>query len=184
MKLKSIIIISGRISSGKSTFAILIAKQFGFPIASFGGYLTYYCKKNNLKTDRETLQNVGERFIQTNPQLFLENVITYFIGDSESIIIEGVRHKIIFDELLQLSENAFPIFIDADQQTRYERYINRNKVSDIIVSFKQFLVIDNHPVEMEIESLKSRCSLIIDTVNQPINITMESIKDILNKKLR
>jgi cytidylate kinase len=182
--IKISIIIIGRICSGKTTYSKEIAKFLDIRTKSFGAYLKYYCELNGIAVNRENLQKIGEEYIKTQPKIFLEKVLSFEDDGSDIIIIEGVRHKIIFDELLQLSENIFPIFIDADQQTRYQRYINRNKESDIIVSLKQFLAIDNHPVEMEIESLKSKCSLIIDSVDQPINIAMESIKDFLNKYLR
>lgn len=163
MKLKSIITISGRISSGKSYAAIFISKQFGFPVASFGSYLKHYCEKNNLLTDRKTLQDVGENFIQTNPQLFLNNVIAHFIGESNSIIIEGVRHKIIFDTIMQLAEKSISVFIDTDQKTRYDRYCKRSKESDEVKDYNQFLISDNHSVELEIESLKPLCDIIINS---------------------
>lgn len=178
MKLKSIITISGRISSGKSYAAKLIAKQFGFPIASFGSYLKYYCEKNNLQTDRETLQNLGDNFIQTNPQLFLNNVIAYSIGKSNSIIIEGVRHKIIFDTVKHLADKSISVFIDADQKTRYERYYKRNKESDRTKDYNQFLISDTHSVELEIESLKPLCDIII---NSATDYSIELPKLILQK---
>lgn len=182
--IKTSIIIIGRICSGKTTYSKEIANFLNIRTKSFGAYLKYYCELNGIEVNRENLQKIGEEYIKTQPKIFLQKVLSFENDGSDIIIIEGVRHKIIFDELLHLSENVLPIFIDADQQTRYQRYINRNKESDIIVSFKQFLTIDNHPVEIEIESLRSRCSFIIDSVNQPMNIAMESIKIFLNNYLR
>lgn len=163
MKLKSIITISGRICSGKSFAANLIKDEFGFPVASFGGYLKNYCEKSNLPIDRETLQNVGEAFIKTEPDKFLINVISFSIGHANRIIIEGVRHKSIFNAVNQLAEAHMAIFLDARLEVRYERYSKRNKDSDKVKTFEQFVLFDNHTVELEIESLKNHCDITIDS---------------------
>ncbi len=179
--IKTSIIIIGRICSGKTTYSKEIAKFLNIQVKSFSTYLKHYCEMNGIQINRENLQNIGEDLINTQPQVFLENVINFEKGPSDIIIFEGVRHKIILDELNNLSEKTIPIFISVDPETRYNRYINRDKKTDRKISFEQFLAIDNHPVEMEIESLKSKCILIVDSVNHPINLTIEKIKDLLYK---
>lgn len=71
MKLNTIITISGRISAGKSYVAKMLHAEFEFPIASFSGYLKYYCEQNGLPTDRKTLQNTGEAFVKADSKKFL-----------------------------------------------------------------------------------------------------------------
>jgi dephospho-CoA kinase len=161
--LKSIITLSGRICSGKSHVAKLLSYEFGFPVASFGGYLKYYCQQNNILVERESLQNIGEEFVRTAPQQFLIDVISHFSGSSDKIILEGVRHKSILGGIEELTENAITVFIDADIQTRFKRCLERNKDSDRIKTYEDFINLDNHQVELEIESLKSHCNLIIDS---------------------
>ena len=163
MKLKTIITISGRISSGKSYVANLIKNEFQFPIASFGKYLIYYCEQNNLPTDRETLQNTGDAFVKENPHQFLTDVISHFIGTADSIILEGLRHKSIFNEVNKLTEKQISIFIDSDLQTRYDRYFARTKDSDEVKTYEQFMISNNHPVELEIESLKPLANIVVDS---------------------
>jgi cytidylate kinase len=169
MKIKTIITISGRISSGKSYAAELIHNKFGFPVASFGGYLKYYCEQKNLPTDRKNLQDTGENLVETNPQRFIIDVISHFIGNSDKIILEGVRHKSIFEEVKIITDNHLSIFIDADLQTRYDRYYKRNKDSDEVKTFEQFVISDNHTVEMEIEDLKPLCNIVIDSTKEYSN---------------
>lgn len=163
MKINTIITISGRISSGKSYAAELIHKKFDFPVASFGGYLKHYCKQKNLPTDRKNLQEIGEKFVETNPQQFIIDVVSHFIESNDKIILEGVRHRSIFEEARNISENHLSIFIDADLQTRYDRYYKRNKDSDKVKTFEQFIISDNHPVEIEIEELKPFCNIVINS---------------------
>lgn len=62
--------------------------------------------------------------------------------------------------------------MDINVETRYERYLTRNKSIDKFLSKEGFLIVDNHSVELEIESLKNGCNLVIGT---------ESIADSLKK---
>lgn len=163
MKFKSIIGISGRICSGKSYAADLIASDLSFPVASFGSYLKYYCAKNGLPTDRKSLQDVGQNLVDTNPNQFVISVINHFIGNKSTIIIEGIRHHSIFEIINTLSVNTLFIFVDADQETRYNRYAQGKKDSDQLKTRSQFLEADNHPVELEIESLKLLCDIVVDS---------------------
>lgn len=161
LKRNSIITLSGRISSGKSYVAQIIQNEFSLPIASFGIYLREICKNNNLPTERKMLQEIGELLIRTNPRQFLIEVISYFANCNNELILDGVRHRVILEQVKSLTENHIAIFVDADLKTRYERYMSRNKDSDSLKTFDQFKISDSHPVEMEIESLKEFCDYIV-----------------------
>ena len=179
MKLNTIITISGRISAGKSYVAKMLHAEFEFPIASFGGYLKYYCEQNGLPTDRKTLQNTGEAFVKADSKKFLADVLSHFIGASDSIILEGVRHQSIFENVKELTENRLAVFVEADLQTRYKRYFERNKDSDELKTFEQFEIADNHSVELEIESLKPVCDLVVDSTNDYEIELKKRIEDLL-----
>ncbi|MCW3094143.1 MAG: hypothetical protein JWP81_5212 [Ferruginibacter sp.] len=163
IRLKKLITISGGICSGKTYTANLISKKTDFPVASFGGYLKHYSTNNNLPIDRKSLQDMGEKFVQTSPQQFLKDVINYYAGNSDSVIIEGVRHISIFELINVLADKKIAIYVEADLQTRYNRYCNRSKDSDNFKTFEQFMLQDRHPVELETQSLKSKCNIIIDS---------------------
>ena len=96
-------------------------------------------------------------------------VIDQFISESDSIIIEGVRHKTILKEINNLADHVISVFVEADQKTRYERCINRKKYSDEVKSYQYFQILDNHSVELEIESLKTLCDIIIDSTEDYSN---------------
>ena len=164
--INTIIVISGRISSGKSTVAKIISSKHSFPVASFGAYLKHYCESNGLPTDRKTLQDTGEDFVQRDPVNFLKTVVNHFIENSDILILEGVRHKIIFDEVQNICQRKLAIFVDADQNTRYKRYYDRNKDTEYSKTLEQFIESDNHIVEQGIDSLKSLCDIIIDSTKQ------------------
>lgn len=166
--------IIGRICSGKSTIAQKLSANFDIPIISFGAYLMQYSKGNNLPTDREALQNLGNAFIKEDSNKFLQNVITAQPVISKTIIIEGIRHLSIQKALTDISKFSIFIFVDASIETRYIRYCNRQKESDKAMSYKEFTTVDNHIVESEIELLKEKCHL-------TINSESDSLESICNK---
>lgn len=161
LKCNSVVTISGRIGSGKSYIAQIIQNRFSLPIASFGDYLKEICKNNNLPMERQTLQEIGELLIRTNPRQFLIEVISLSANCNNEIILDGVRHRVVLELVKSLTKNHIAIFVDANLNTRYERYVNRNKGSDQLKTYEQFKIADSHPVEMEIESLKVFCDYVV-----------------------
>ncbi|MDD5363535.1 MAG: ATP-binding protein [Ignavibacteria bacterium] len=161
---KIIITISGKIGSGKSTIAKEISENFNIPIYSFGEYLKYYCLSKNLSTDRRILQNIGEKFIKHNPQKFLFDVINYFDSENSKdiFILDGLRHSILFETFNKLNLSVLSIYLDIDENTRYNRFLSRNKEGDTIKTKEKFNEIDNHFVEKDIESLKPLCSYVLN----------------------
>ncbi len=163
--MRTIIALSGRISSGKTYAARLINEEFSYPIVSFGEYLKQYCISEGLSIQRQTLQDIGEKLIKSNPQKFLTDVISNYTNEAPIIILEGVRHRSILNLIKSDPYKCIMIFTEADQKTRFERYSSRIKITDPDKSWNDFIARDNHPVELEIESLKVLSDLVIDTTS-------------------
>lgn len=169
------IIITGKISCGKSTLAKEIQESLPYStIISFGKYLKEYSIARNLQYDRDALQNLGQHFIDKNPFDFLNQVISFNKPANDQILIfEGIRHISIFDAIKSKLKNTTAIYLDTDIFTRYERYIKREKDIDSNISFKKFQELDDHKVELEINQLKERCEVIIDSNrNEKLNEIM------------
>ena len=170
---KSILII-GRISSGKSTIAK--ETQRAIPncrLISSGSYLKDYSEKRDYKIDRQSLQDLGQQFIDENPVNFLDSVVNHNKAKAgEVLIFEGVRHQSILSAISKSYPVLLSIYLDIDVQTRYDRYLTRNKSIDKMISKEDFLKADNHKVELEIESLKNDCDLVIGS---------ESVAEIVRK---
>lgn len=156
--LDKVIIVSGRICSGKTTIAKLLSDRLSFPFGSFGGYLSAYSQHHKLKTDREGLQELGQQKVQTNPSQFVKDVIEFYRGVPNSIVLDGIRHRIIFDKIKELTRKPYSVYVEADVETRYQRYLLRANID-----YPAFLLLDNHPVELETETLKPFCDVIVDT---------------------
>jgi len=179
LKNHTVIGIIGRISSGKSTKAKKICENYKAHIMSFGKYLFDFSKERNLPTDRDSLQNLGEQFIAADSTKFFQDVLNSQPPLPEIIIIEGIRHKAIYDEIKRRCEKTIFAFIDVPIETRYDWYRERKKEGDKEVSsLSDFKEIDTHPVENEIDSLKILCDMIITS-----DWTNEQILASLDKKI-
>lgn len=160
-KLDLSIIIIGKICSGKSTLAKDFSRWVDYPIASFGSYLKDYSESNNLSIDRAALQNLGNSFIHQEPNQFLLDVINHKNEKSTKLIFEGVRHQVILDEIRNLSLKSFAIFLDATEQIRLERFLNREKDIDQSHAELDFQESSQHAVEQEVENLKNHCDFVL-----------------------
>lgn len=174
---KKIIAICGRISSGKTTLANQIADRCKLPIASFGGFIKHYCEQNRLPTDRKNLQDVGRNFINDNPKKFLKDVIMFYKGDSEIVILEGVRHRVIIKHLSALCDESLVIFVDADPKTIYQRYTDRVKESDTEPEYDKY---DKHPVEFEVEQLKLLSHFILNSTKYQEEELFSTVDDFIH----
>lgn len=158
------LIIIGKICSGKSTLASDFSKWLNFPKASFGGYLADYSKKHGLPIKRDALQDLGTSFIKANHSLFLNEVMIFSSPTTKNFIFEGVRHKVVFDEIKDISKKSFAIFLDAKEDVRLERFIKREKEIDKSENAKEdFYTLSSHPVEQEVDQLKDLCNFVIST---------------------
>lgn len=169
---KSIVIV-GRICSGKSTLADLIYDITPNSLSiSFGDYLKRYCIDNDIEYNRNVLQDLGQQFIEKNSEKFLKNVIAFANPSKDQcLIFEGVRHISIFEAIIKNSAEFRSIYLDMDAEWRYTRYMSRDKDIDINISYEEFLRKDSHLVELEIESLKYKCGLILKSDLLKIHIS-------------
>lgn len=171
----------GRISVGKSSVTKALSEKIGVPFTSFGVYLVKYSKLTGRPSDRKSLQDLGEEFIKDQPRAFLLNVIEEVSDSSGRIIIEGIRHAIILQEIRSISKKAFIVYIDATPETRFNRYVNRKKENDEVLDFDGFMKKDSHVVESEVEHLKLSCDLVVNSDELNINQAVEKIILYLDK---
>ncbi len=159
MILQKSIIIIGQICSGKSSLAKKIAAANGFIDASFGKYLRHY----NHIGSRQELQDIGYEMIKNDHITFLKNVISFATNEPKDILFEGVRHEVIFNEIMAISNSVFSIYLDSPYDLRLARYLKRDKNIDKEKSEAEFHRASLHPVEIEIPLLKSKCTLAIQS---------------------
>ncbi len=159
-KIKLFIGVSGKISSGKSTIAHFIADKYKIPYVSSGDFLRKYCASNNLPADRISLQDLGQKFVDKDPQLFFQN-IAFSQGEQDYIIFDSIRHLAGIDFIKEISEKSILIYMDVEDKILYDRYYQRHKEGDEVKSFEEFLKVNHHGTEKEIEEVKKYADITI-----------------------
>jgi dephospho-CoA kinase len=174
-----LICLLGKICSGKSTIGQMLSENLVIPKSSFGGYLIHYSNMRDLPTDRQSLQNLGEKLIESNALWFLNETIDFGRGQSKSLILDGVRHKVILDGLNAISEKTIFICVDADLQLRYQRYLTREKKADSNKDYQKFLEAESHKVEQETERLREVCHIVIDSKSANKEDILSRVKELI-----
>lgn len=104
---KFVIGFTGKIGSGKSSVAHVTAQDLGVACASFGDYVRSVAPGLGLNpSDRGVLQDIGNLLVKY-PHEFCTQVLGQ-VGyrQGNSVVIEGIRHKQILDELKNLTAPA------------------------------------------------------------------------------
>jgi dephospho-CoA kinase len=121
----TVIAIGGPPLSGKSAVAHRLAEQLAWPLAGFGSYVREVARSRGLDPNsRAELQAIGEELVSANPGKFCQSALT-FSGwrGGQSLVIDGVRHVIVLEELRKLVA-PLPlsfIFVTAAKAVREER---------------------------------------------------------------
>jgi adenylosuccinate synthase len=159
-----IIILSGPISSGKSTLAEGLAHRFNITVLKTSIVLQRRVK-NELASDRKVLQAEGERLDRRNRGRWVLDELTKLIGQNPSIteiIIDSVR---IEEQISAIREAFGPIVIHvhltAPMNELEQRYYKRRETGKE-KDFKYSEVKENR-TEKQVESLAKIADIVIDT---------------------
>jgi len=155
--------ISGEISSGKTTIAKRLADNHGFGFISFGEFIRYKAEISHIPPSRENYQNLGNHLMrELNPEVFLKECIEHFSPNSRIHVFDGVRHESIVYELRHIYGSCFIVFIEADVRLRYQRYRERDRAEDQLLTLDQFASLSKHPVEQDVVRIAKSANLLIN----------------------
>ena len=152
---------AGRIGSGKSSVTTALADVLGWRRAAFGDYLrAEIARSGGDPESRETLQNVGQSLVDSDPEAFCRAVLeSVGFRPGEDLLVDGVRHvdiQSIIRDLVAPSE-ARLVYLAADDSTRVHRVSNR------LQGRQDFLRAEQHRVEAELaEVLPSKADAVMD----------------------
>jgi len=157
---------AGQIGSGKSSVSAAVAAALGWRRTGFGDYLrAEMAQSGGAPTDRESLQELGQRLVEADPAAFCSAVLTaggFRPGDD--FVVDGVRHVSIFELLVKLGapSEAKLLFLGAEDSTRLERVATRADARD-------FARASGHRVEFDLQmALPDRAHGVVDA-NQPLD---------------
>jgi dephospho-CoA kinase len=112
-------------------------------------------------TDRKALQALGEKMVATEPEKLCRRVLAEVRpAGIQPVVIDGLRHKEIWDLLRRIISPArlVLIYIDVPEAVRFERLRVRDGASDVGIQSAEM-----HSTEIQVAGeIRSRADLIVD----------------------
>jgi hypothetical protein len=148
-----ILVIVGRIGSGKSEACRALATEFGYKIIRTSSVLKKLCGFNeNATMSREELQNVG--FDLVNSPRGHEKLANGILSEATNLrgtryVIDGLRYPETLQKITRKIGKQPPvIYLDNNIDRSYKFYMDRESKD---LDLKAFLDILAHPVERNVE---------------------------------
>jgi adenylosuccinate synthase len=169
---KIILVLSGEISSGKTTLAKKLKEDFDFKHCATSVKLQLLAEKKfkGKKHDRKNLQELGEKLdSDTNGEWVLKYFQQMFSGDFSDhsyYVVDACR---TIDQIKSLrgaySYNIYHIHLIASPESLETRYHNRDEVYSLSKDEirKKYLEYKSNPTERQVNTLASEADLVIDS---------------------
>jgi hypothetical protein len=152
--------ISGRIGSGKTSLAVVVAERLNCPRASFGDYVRSVANERGLdSSQREVLQEVGDDLIAAGWDAFCAAVLNSAGYSSGPVVVDGIRHA---DAAQTMQKLVAPtvwklVAVESEDATRRSRLAARG-VDDAGTTQA-----DAHPNEGEVASVMASADLVVSS---------------------
>lgn len=169
---KIILILSGEISSGKTTVANHLQKEFGFKSCKTKEGIQHFAirKLKGQIPSREFLQEYGEQLDRSNKG---EWVLKYFqdlfgnsFASNDYYIVDSARILQQIDHFRKAYGSAIVhVHLKASKKTLEERYLNRSRQDGKghKETKKHYQQIKSNPTESKVHELENDADLVIDT---------------------
>ena len=168
--------ISGRIGSGKTSLAVVLAERLNCPRASFGDYVRTVATDRGLDaSQRDVLQEVGDALIVAGWGAFCAAVLSGAGYSGGAVVVDGIRHADAA-KTMQMLVDPSPwrlVAVESDDETRRSRLTGRG------VDHAGSTQADAHPNEGEVASVMASADLVVSsdrTVAEAADAVMEWLK--------
>ncbi len=149
--------ITGRIGSGKTTIGKYLESRHGFQYLRYSAVLADWLAQD--PESKSHLQQVGWEVMASGMQAELDRRLISQILPERDVAADGLRHPLDYDTLRDLYSSSFYLlFVDSPSQLRFERLRTKGKYADLA----SFQAADSHPVEQQIDSLRTHAALVIE----------------------
>ena len=153
-----VIAIAGRSGAGKSTLARSLAESLQTRQVGFGDYIRSLSGKLHGHAELTALQAKGHELASTDPNSFANEFLLWAEKKGPFGIIEGLRHvsvaKALRSALEEREREMLVLYVDTERELRAFRRTGGD--------LQRLAVIDQHPVEGEVENLAAHADLLID----------------------
>lgn len=151
-----IIGITGRIGSGKTTVGQHLSSKHGFQYLRYSQVLSEWFA--NDPESKAHLQEVGWKVMAGGMQTELNRRLIAQMTPEADVAVDGLRHPIDYEVHRNSSPSSFHLlYIDSPQGQRRERLKASGRYKDVA----SFEAADSHPVEQQIEALKTKAEVVI-----------------------
>jgi dephospho-CoA kinase len=165
--------ISGRIGSGKTSLAVVLAERLNCPRASFGDYVRSVARDRGLDASRrDVLQEVGDDLIAAGWDSFCAAVLRNAGFTTGSVVVDGIRHADAAQTMRRLLAPT-PWKLVAVES---EEAIRRSRLAARGIDDARTTQADAHPNEGEVASVMASADLVVSsdtTVEAAADLVME-----------
>ena len=132
--------VTGTNGAGKGVFVTYLKEQYGASHYSVRDYLVQSLKEKGLPTDRPAMRALANSIRNNEHGAFIiEALCKQAQQDPGIVIIESIRNPMEIDFLKRWNAKSKLVAIDAPQELRYQRAIERSSSTDAI-DFETFQV--------------------------------------------
>lgn len=147
--------ITGRIGAGKTSVGKYLAERHGFSYVRYSQVLSDWMAKD--PESKAHLQVVGWEVMAGGMQEELNKRLIAQIEPQHDCAVDGLRHRIDYDSLsTTFSSELHLMYVASSETLRWQRLRGRYPTLQL------FQAADSHPVEQQIESLRSLASVVIE----------------------
>ena len=146
MNKPEVILVFGRICSGKSTFQ---SQQYRIIVSSIVRDIINSSDRSALQNTMHLDERIAEEVVSCIDAL--TTAIKYKLIKPGNIIVDGIRQSSIVDYVLQWYPDAELVWLEVPEHKRKERYESRNADKDT----ESFEEADNKPIELECQKIFS-----------------------------
>jgi cytidylate kinase len=159
--MNSIIVFGGSSHTGKTTLARRLADLLQCKFVSFGDYVRAEARRRGiLSPTRKNLQDLGQELVQADVLSFCTEVLeTVSFSPGERLVIDGIRHKEVFQAIVDLTcgQSIKLIYLYAPVEVRKARNTNQGGGTPDLRN------IDAHEVESQTNSqIRDMADLAVD----------------------
>lgn len=163
MKKKIVIGFAGKISSGKGSAALYIAKKQGAGLVMFSNCMRNMLAHLYLPVNRLNLQKLSLALRQVfGQEVFSKAVAAEILTTKQNlVVIDGVRR---WADISNFNKQFkfFLVYIESDAKLRWRRAVIRNQnQGDATISWPKFLKSDQAETEDTIDALKKKADFVI-----------------------
>lgn len=164
MNREQAVAIAGRIGSGKTTLASVLADRLDCPVAGFGSYVRSVALQRGLDTaDRASLQDLGEDLIGEGWQSFCRSVLNHGGYVSGAVVVDGIRHVAAITTIRELvaPTPCRLIAVGVRDENRAERLRLRGVTPEAVEAA------DAHAGESEVQQVIEHANFVVDEEDDP-----------------